>query len=322
MKLDKRYMKLLYELEQNARQSTSKIAKSLGTSQQVISYRLQQLQNRGIISEFYTLINFSKLGYSSYRTMLKLGNVTDEKYSKLIKFFKNHQNVLWLVECGGKWDLIVNMLCKNPSQYNKFLLEIKNKFRNFVQDYDLLLTIEGIYFGKDYLIDRSRQKNSKQSFGGEVSMEKTNDLDLKILKLISEKARLNSVELGGNLKVSNNTIIKRIKELKKKGIILGFKPLIHLEKIDYQGYKALIKLNPISEEKERELISSLNLKKNIVSVLRMIGQWNFEIEFEVKNREQMLKLTREIRTTFKDLIKEFEVIPLFHEYKYNFFPGQ
>ena len=125
VKTDKRDMKLLYELEQDARQTLSQIAKKLKTSQQVISYRLQQLQKREVIGGVYTIINFAKLGYSNYRIMIRLGNISDEVYSRLIKFLRNHSNVLWLVECGGKWDLIVNILAKNPVQYSKFLSEIR-----------------------------------------------------------------------------------------------------------------------------------------------------------------------------------------------------
>jgi len=34
----------------------------------------------------------------------------------------------------------------------------------------------------------------------------------------------------------------------------------------------------------------------------------------------MLKITRDIRDKFKDIIKDFELLPLYHEYRYNFFP--
>ncbi len=319
-KLDKKDFKLLYELEQDSRQPLSQIAKKLKTSQQVISYRLQQLQKNEIVTEFYTLINFAKLGYSSYRTMIRLGNVTDESYSKLIDFLKNHSNILWLVECGGRWDLIVNILSSNPVQYNKFLLEIRNKYKNIIEDFDLLLTIEGIYLGRDYLVEKQREMKKIHYFGREVELSKLDNLDLNILNIISENARLNSVEIAVKLNVSNNTIITRIKELKRKEIIQGFKPLIHLEKINYQGYKALIKLHPILEDKERELFTQLFSNNRVVGILRMIGQWNLEVEFEVQNREEILKISRDIRTKFKEVIKEFEVIPLFQEYKYNFFP--
>ena len=253
--------------------------------------------------------------------MIRLGNISETKYQKLIEFFENHRNVLWLVECGGKWDLIVNILAKDPFCYSKFLLEIRNKFKDLIQDYDLLLTIEVIYFGRDYFLEKQREVKPKISLGKEISLEKIDETDLKILNVIAKDARLNSVEISSKLKVSNNTIISRIKELKKKGVIQGFKPLIHLDEIGYQAYKALIRLHPISEEKEREMINKLNSDNQVVGILRMIGQWNLEVEFEVQNRKEMLKVSREIRTKFKDFIKEFEVIPLFHEYKYNFFPG-
>lgn len=318
--LDKTDFKLLYELEQDSRQTLSQIAKKLKTSQQVISYRVQQLQKDKVITEFYTIINIAKLGYSSYRTMIRLGNITDTAYSSLIQYFENHGNVLWLVECGGKYDLIVNILAKNPMDYNKFLSDIKSKFKEIILDYDLLLTIEGVNLGRDYLLEKQRSIKQRPYFGREISIEKLDNLDLNILNLISKNARLNSVEISIKLKVSNNTVINRVKEMRKEGVIQGYKPLLHLEKIGYLGYKSLIKFYPITEEQEKKIISYLNYNNNVVGMLRMVGQWDFEIEFEVKSREEMLKFTREIRTIFRDLIKEFEIIPLFHEYKYNFFP--
>lgn len=322
--LDKIDRKLLYQLEQDARQPLSSIAKKLRTSQQVVSYRLQQLENKEIIGGFYTIINFGKLGYSSYRTMLKLSNLNERSYKELIQYFIQHKNVLWSVECGGKWDLIINLLAKNPVQYNKFLIEIKKQFKEIILDYDLLLTIEGIHFSKDYLL--TEEKKIRQGpypyFGREVNIEPLDTIDKKLLSRIAENARMTAAELSINLNISSNTIIARIKELKKKSIIQGFKPLIHLENMGYQGYKSLIKLNPLREEKEKELINQLSMNKNIVGILKMVGQWDFEIEFELQSREEMLKLTREVRTKFKSIIKEFETIPLFHEYKYSFYPGE
>lgn len=319
--MDKLDSKILYELEQDARQSLPQIAKKVRASQQVVNYRLHQFQKNGILGQTYTLINFAKLGYSSYRTMLRLGNIGDTKYREMINYFMNHKNVLWLAECGGKWDLIVNILAKNPIQYNSFLLEMKNKFEEIVLDSDLLLTIEGVYFGRNYLSEKSREMNRNPYFGREIKTEKIDKLDLEILSCLSQNAWLNSVNIGTKLKVTSNTIINRIKEMKKEEVILGFKPLIHLEKISYQGFKALIKTRALTEEQEKKMLSKINSNDNIVGFLRMIGSWNLEIEFEVQSREEMLKISREIREKFKEAIKEFEVIPLFHEYKYNFFPG-
>src|SRR3989344_83211 len=138
-----------------------------------------------------------------------------------------------------------------------------------------------------------------------------------ILIISCENSKIN---FQNKLNISPNTVMLRIKDMKKSGLIQGFKPLIHLENTQYSGYKAAIKFQNITEDKEKQIINYLKTNVNIVAIIKLVGIWDFEIEFEVENKEKMLELTRSFRDYFKDIIKEFEVIPLFHEYKYNFFP--
>ena len=319
-KLSKIDLKLLGELENNSRQTLSQIAKKLKTSQQVVSYKINSFQKRDLIPGFYTLINFALLGYTSYRTMIRFTHINDDKHKEIISYLMKHSNVLWLVECGGRWDLIVNFMAKNIIQYDEFLKKFKKKFPKQIQNYDVLTTIGGIYFGKDYFSKNHREIKNLPYFGKKFKEIYTDKKDLQILNLISEDARVNSVEIADKLKASPNTIISRIKNLKKNGLIQGFKPLIHLENTPYSSYKALIKFQNITEEKEKEMIDYLKLDVNVTGILSFIGQWDFEIEFDVEKKEQMLTLTRKFRDKFGEVIKEFEIIPLFHEYRYNYFP--
>ena len=57
---------LLAEIEDDARLPLSKLAKLLRISQQLLSYRLQNLQQRRILGGYYTQINFPMLGYTKY----------------------------------------------------------------------------------------------------------------------------------------------------------------------------------------------------------------------------------------------------------------
>ncbi len=319
-KLSKIDLKLIVELENNSRQTLSQIAKKLNTSQQVISYKINSLLKRNILYGFYTIINFTLFGYTSYRTMIRFTNISEQKHKEITYYLIKHPNVLWLVECGGKWDLIVNFMAKNIIQYDKILKDLKSQFPKQIQNYDVLTTIEVVYFGRDYFTKKFREIRQPPYFGREFKILDVDKTDLKILNLISENARMNSVEISQKINTSPNTIISRIKEMKKQGIIQGFKPLIHLENTNCSGYKALIKFQNITEEKEKEIINFLKININVVGIIKLVGLWDFEIEFEVENKEQMLEFTRNFRDKFKEVIKEFEVIPLFHEYRYNFFP--
>jgi len=318
--LDKFDLKLLAELEQDARQTFSQMAKRLKTSQQVISYRIKSLENRNIVGGYYAIINITKLGYTSYRTMLRLSNIDEQKHREIIAYLMKHPNVLWLVDCGGRWDLLVNFMAKNIIQYQSILREFRTAFPEQIQNYDVLTTVEIIYFGRDYFTKKEREIKPLPRLGGEfetVTLDRTN---LQILDLLSEHARMPATEIGQKIGISPNTVMLRIKDMRKQGIIQGFKPLIRLENTPYSGYKALIKFQNITENKEKEIINFLSSNVNVVGVIRLVGLWDFEIEFEVQTKEQMLKITRIIRDQFKDIIKEFEIIPLYHEYKYNFFP--
>ena len=320
--LDNFDLKLLACLEEDARQTLSHIARKLRSSQQVISYRIQSLEKRGVIGGYYTLIDIEKLGYTSYRTFIQLSNINEQKHKQITEYLKNHPNVLWLVDCGGKWDLLVNFMAKNIVQYNIMLKKFKSTFPEQIQNYDVLTTVQVTYLGRDYFTKKQRDTKTNAGFGGKwAETIELDDNNLQILNSLSENGRMSAVEIAEKMKISPNTVILRIKDMKKSRVLQGFKPLIHLEKTPYHAYKALIKFHNLIEKREEDILKYVQTDVRIGGAIKLVGLWDFEIEFEVKNKEEMLEITRNFREVFKDVIKEFEILPLFHEYRYNFFPG-
>jgi len=313
-------LQLLTELENDARQPLSQLAKTLNISQQLLSYRLQSLQKKGILYGFYTMINFTMFGYTRYRVMARLSNFSQKKFNAIISYLSDHPNVQWIVECGGRWDLLFNFMAKNIIQLDQFLREIKNKFPEQIQNYGILTVVETIELGRAYFTKKTRESQVLSYFGRQYGPIKVDQTDLKILDLISENARMNSVEIADKVEVTPNTVILRIKNMKKKGLIHAFRPLIHLENTSYSCYKAPIKFQNITEAREKEMVNYLKKKVNVIAIVKLIGEWDFEVEFEVNSKQAMIDLTRNFRDKFKDVIRDFELIPLYHEYRYNFFP--
>lgn len=319
-KLSKSDLALLTEIEDDARLPLSELAKKLGISQQLLSYRLQSLQQRKILGGYYTQINFPMLGYTKYRTMVYISNYTQQKEKEIIEYLMHHPNVQWIIECGGKWDFIVNFMANNVVQYDNFLREFKKTFPRHIQNFNVFIVIEFIELGRAYFTKSYRDVKKLSYFGRDyehVSVDKT---DLHILNYLSENARITSVEIAEKIGVSPNTISSRIKTLRSKGVIRAFKPLIHLENTGFMAYKLPFKFHNYTEKIEKDIIDFLKNDVRVVAIVKIIGQWDFEIEFEVDSRQSMLDLIRAFRDEFKDIIKEFELIPLFREFKYNYFP--
>jgi Lrp/AsnC family transcriptional regulator, leucine-responsive regulatory protein len=311
-------LKILQELEEDSRKTSSNIGKSLNLSQQVISYRISNLIKQGIIKEFYTMIDFGKLGFSSYRIMIKLKDISKKEKDDFIDYISKSKNILWFVECGEEWDLILNIMARSSYEFEELFGVLLKEHSEIILDYDTLFTIKGIYFGRRYLF--GKQGINKPSFAGSNEISEINETDKKILNEISENARMNSVDIEKRIKVNYKTVLSRINSLKKENIITGFKPLIDLEKIGYQSYKLLIDLKKLSKKEEQEFIDFLYTDKRIIGILKMIGKWNFEVEFEVKEQKEIWDIYKKTYEFLKEKSSKITLLPLFKEYKYNYFP--
>ena len=78
-KIDSYDNKILFELDKNARISTTNLAKKLRKSKQFVDYRVKKLEQERVILGYTTVIDYSRLGYTSIRIYFKLHNITPEQ---------------------------------------------------------------------------------------------------------------------------------------------------------------------------------------------------------------------------------------------------
>jgi DNA-binding Lrp family transcriptional regulator len=318
MRLDLLDSKILHELGLNSRQTNSQMGKKIGTSQQVVSYRIKQLLKRKIITEFFTVIHFGAFGFSNYVAMIKLKDITKDEKKKLIDNLYKNGNILLISECGGRWDLIVNIISNSPANFDKEYSKILGKNSNLILNYDLFLSLGGASFGRKYIYAQKEQRRITP-FGKE-EMIKPSHQELEILKSISKNARNSAVEIESKIGINYKTIIQKIKQLQEKGIITGFRPFIDVTKISYYPIKIYLDLNKMAEEEEQKFTSFLSSNKNIIGTLKMIGKWNFSITIETNKQEDVWKIYKEIQDYLGSKIKSIELIPIFKKHEYRYFP--
>lgn len=318
MELDILDKRILGELMSDSRQTNSQIAKKLNKSQQIISYRIKQLINKKIITEFFTVIHFSAFGLSNYTAMVKFEKLDNMIKQKILKEIYNTNNVLSILECGGKWDIIINMISDSYFNFEKEFQKILNNYTQNISSYDLFATLGGSSFGRKYLYNKNTPKRITQ-FGHEKKINITNS-DLKILKLLSKNSRISALEMEKETGLHYKTIIKRIKDLIKNNIISGFRVFVDITKLGYNSSKIYLDINKLTTKEENNLTSFLSSKSNIIGTLKMIGKWNFAITLETKNQEEIWQAYKEIQEYLGDKISSMEIIPIFRKYEYKYFP--
>ena len=84
-------------------------------------------------------------------------------------------------------------------------------------------------------------------------------------------------------------------------------------------YKCLVYLGDIKEKRVSELINYFVSHANIIHNVKVIGDWDFEPEFEVYSEEDFDKFLQEMKDEFSDIISKVDTITISKEHKFVYF---
>ena len=319
IKLDLKDRKLLYELDDNSRQSASKIGKKIGLSPEVVNYRIKRLEKEEIITQYQLIVNLSTLNILQFKICLSFQHLKSEVLETKIEELKKIDSIKWIISSKGNWDLILSCETDSMESIDELKNKILTQFGNYINKKALSILIEAQTYNRNYLIeDKSLLSDSR------IIMKKSkpvniDELDLKILKSLAKNARKPIIDIASELKQTVRVINYRIKQLEKNKIILGYKIALNYEKLGLKFFKIFVYLDNPQEEKINSLISYLKQNKNTIHHVKVLGNWDLEPEFEVHSEEEFNKILQEIKDKYSDIIKNIEIITISKEHKFVYF---
>ncbi len=317
MELDVKDKKILGQLELDAMQGYSAIAKKVGLSKEVVRYRIEKLVKSGLIDQFVFMINTKLFGYTSYKLYLQLENVDEKKQNEILEHLKNHAFCVWAVTCAGRFDMIVAFFAKTPEHFTKIVNEFLANYSPYIRDTTSNLMVNISHFKRKYIAGSSDVHTP--IIGGEAKI----DLDLeeiKILTSLSTNARKSYAEIANETGLSLDVIRYRIKKMKDNGVIQGSRLGLNKELFGFEYHKLLLKLKDLTPARERSLVEFFSQNTNIVDVVKTLGEWDMEVDIDVKNSFDLHKIIMDLKNSFPTLIRRYESVQIFKEHKYNFFP--
>ena len=310
--LDIKDKKILYQLDLNSRQSINQIAKKVRLSKDIVNYRLRKLEKEEYIQGYQTIIDFQKIGYITVRTRVTLTNSSPSKEEAIIKFLKKEQQVFFILELQGT-ELTFGLMIKGLDELNFFYQRLESQFKNIIFDKRFAIYSELFHFNRSYLTS-SKEKNTL--FLGHSHLEKTDSLDIEILKILSKNARATTMEIATKLKIPATTVAHRIKKLEDKKIILGYGLLFNFNKINLNYYRVNLELQDISNVKK--IIHYCEESNNIIYAMKTLGGPDLEIYFE-SGQEEFLDEMKKIRIQFPEIRRwDYDILKRYHKFNYFF----
>jgi len=312
IKLDVKDRKLLALLDENSRDTNSQIARAIGLSKPAVEYRIKRLIENKVIFEFYTVIDFSRLGYSLYKVYFKFQNTSLQEENKITNYWINSKNSIWVAQIRGLGDLAVTILAKSNFEFGQILGKFTNLYSKYILEKQVLLNETTSLYSKENKKEIIYETPSK-----EIELDKT---DKRILKELAINARINIVDLAENINLSRDIVNYRIKKLTKDKVISQYKCYPNLQNIGINHYKLIIRTKNFNEQEESKLKQYLSKHKKATQFLKLIGSWDLEIEFEAESEDDLYNTLNEFRKDFSEVIRDFDIIRITKTFKYNYFP--
>ncbi|MDP2947797.1 MAG: Lrp/AsnC family transcriptional regulator [Nanoarchaeota archaeon] len=315
---DARNLKILSELDKDARQSNSQIGKKVRLSKEVIKYRIDKMLESGIIVKFYTITNYFKLGIYKYKLYLRFTNASKEKIEEIGQYFLKHKKTEWDVISTGRWDLMVGFLVHNVNEFDDEVQKVMNKFSDYIQEKAVTTTLYLVHNERGFL---GSKKSEIVYHTSKDPKEKIDNIDEEIIKVITNNARMPVTEIAEKLKTTPRIIQYRIKEMERKNIILAYKAHLNPKEMGRIFCKAIIYLATTNQEKTNQFISYVSSIPDVVWPMKVMGSWDFELDCEVENYDRFQEIILTIKEKFPDIIKNHEFCIVSKEFKLDFFPG-
>jgi len=316
-KLDKKDKQILYQLDLDSRQSYKQIGKKVKLSREVVQYRIKQLEKKGIIRGYQTLIDVSKLGYLCCRFFIKFQKDSLEEENKIIDYYKNHPRFWWVDSIDGFRDLGIACWVKNMYEFFDIKEDLIKKFGKFIYDLDIAVYSKFYIFKRTYLSNKKKGEEEIKTmfFPEKVDYDKK---DIAILRLITPNARMTGVEISEKTGISISNINYRIKKMINNGIIKDFRVILDLQKIGYYWYKIEMQLEDLNVKKA--MIEYFHQHPNIIYAYETISENDLEVEMEVQSYEEFRNILNEIRNLFGKSIKKYHHLLWYKEHKFLFMP--
>ena len=302
VKLDKIDKKILAELDRNCRITSSKLAKKVLKSRQAVEYRIQQMIEKGIITGFHASFNPHKIGHRIYKIYLKLRNIPQEK-NKLLNYLKTSGNVYWMGECTGRWDLIFGIFAKSDQEFYTIKNELVSNFTAIIVEEDGGTIVEVKQYSKMYF---TNQICAPTMFGGEIVSNEIDKLDSNILKQIVNNARIPINILAKNCNSTATIVRNRLKKLEEKEIIIQYRISVNINKLGYELYKAIIRLDRYSKQDQQRMITYLSNIPNIQYFIQNL--WQLEPELVVHTYQEYYAIIEELKKEFPNVIRTVDSV--------------
>ena len=240
--MDKKNLRIMSILNEDCRTSLTDLSKAILSSKQATSQRIKRLETEYIRS-YRPITNIFRLGYTGAYLYLKIAGLKKKNLFKKLGNLKKLEEVSWIATLFGSFDVAIAFRYKNAYDLSSILNRIYSEFNKRIIGKEIFLSQKFII----PVLSMDDEKKGQRFFILESNHGKIlvlNPIQKKILKELSYNARASYSKLSEKLGISSKTIKKKISELEKEGVILGYSAILDYPSLGFLWTSCILKTYP------------------------------------------------------------------------------
>jgi len=299
--------KLLSYLYHNYNESFSKIAKATKLSRDQVEYRINKYMKEGLIIKFRPIFNYSKFGYNVIVVLL-LKFEKPKMAGSFSKSLNKNKNCISYGKCYGKYDLYLNCVFKDDKELNGFISKLFENETNFISDY-LLINPQYTELFPIKFFNHSNKENS-YIYNEDKTKTELDEIDLKILKILSNNGRERLIDIAIKTKISSERAFYKLKRLKSEKIIFGNRIQFNMSLLGYFFTVIMVNFRNFSEKNKDKVKSFAKNSKNVNSISFNLQKPNCMIQLFHKEEGEIREAIAEIKKLFNEDSVEIDVLQI------------
>ena len=318
MRLSPKQEQILAAAHLQANASIAELARTTGYRAHSVRYCLEELAERKIIQRF-PLINIHALGITDYCVFLAPAASKRVPRARLLQFFCSYPNAAFVAELSGEFSYTVSLFARS-------VFEIENFFG------ELTATLPDVSFQKSFALrtrwtlfppkssGARRTKLVSLTRGAASSVLTLDRLDQQVLYGIAQHPTSSVVQLARLLGLPQSTIYSRLQQLEKRKVILGYVWWIESQLLGVHPFRILLTEKGSSAAFADAFALFAQRHSAIVQLVRCVGEWDYEVNLELKDPAELNEVVQEIYDRFGEHLDTAKSLAHLKLHKMNQYP--
>ncbi len=313
--IDSKDRAILYHLDEDARQPISQLAKKVKLNREVVRYRIERMSEAGIIQKFLVFVPLSSLGYLLTTFFMNFQDTSIKDEEEILRYITGKKEVVWAASSNGRFDMGFTISARNMTELAKFIAEFRDNYRSFMTDFHMANVVRGWRFPRRYLLENDENEDSCPG-GKELPFVEVDRIDRKILAALGEDGRMRAVDIAKRVGISADAVADRINRLRKEKTISGISLVLNNNAIKRKAFKSFITFHNVKKAEEK-FLNYCYENRNVVQVKRMLGPWEYEVDMELEDEEELRELHMKLKDRFSDSIRSTSFVSLYKVHKFD-----